>query len=314
MAKSKTKKRKNKKDPNPVVYIAILCFVAGVVVTLAAVKYLNLFSPTDRKPQISVAEAPPPEGGKPDQVPDLTVPAARLALVIDDMGGNIGRLRDLLEIEAPITIAVLPHLKYSEATAFEAYSSGHEVIMHLPMEPQDTSNDPGSGALMVTMAPDEIRSKIEDDLKTVPYAIGVNNHMGSKFTENEPGMRTALEVVRSKGLFFLDSRTTSRSVGIRLAGELGMSFAGRNVFLDNTREDAYIKGQLLEAVELAKKNGNAIAIGHPYPETISALKDVLPGLERDGVAVVRLSEVLEGPGTDSLRASGKRAKRPLKER
>lgn len=220
---------------------------------------------------------------------------ARLAIVIDDMGADIKKLHELLQIDGPMTVSVLPHLRYTAQVANEAHSrKDWEVLLHLPMEPKDTAvNDPGKGALFTTMSAGEIRRIVEDDLKDVPYADGANNHMGSKFTENAGLMKVVLGVMKKKNIFFLDSRTSSSSVGGKVAKELGVREAGRNVFLDNTRDTAYIKGQLAQAAAIARKKGSAVAIGHPYPETIAALRQSVPELKNGGIEFVKLSDIVE---------------------
>lgn len=218
----------------------------------------------------------------------------KVAIVIDDMGQDLNKLNQLFQLHEPITIAVMPNLRYSRETADRASNHGLEVLLHLPMEPKDLKdNNPGKGALFTRMTQDEIRNTIEKDLKTVPHAIGVNNHMGSRFTENEASMKTVLLLVKKKDMFFLDSRTTPNSVGEKMAREIGVRNAGRNVFLDNTREDKYIKGQISELISIAKKRGRAIAIGHPYPETIEALSETVSKLNNSGIKVVKLSELEE---------------------
>jgi polysaccharide deacetylase 2 family uncharacterized protein YibQ len=217
----------------------------------------------------------------------------RLAIIIDDMGPDIKKLRELLEVGGPLTIAVMPHMKDSGQISNLASSRGLDVIVHMPMEPRELlEHNPGGSALLVSMGPEEIRAKVEAGLKTVPDAIGINNHMGSRFTEDEQRMREVLKVVKKKEMLFVDSRTTSKSVAGRVARELGVPSADRNVFLDNTRDVEYIKGQLREAARLAQKSGSAIAIGHPYPETIKALREAVPGLASGGVDVVGVSEVV----------------------
>jgi len=236
-------------------------------------------------------ELPPKEIPKPERPPKEY---PKVAIVIDDMGQDLGKLNQLFQLHEPITIAVIPNLRYSRETADRASNQGLEVLLHLPMEPKDLKdNNPGKGALFTRMTQDEIRNTVEKDLKTVPHAIGVNNHMGSKFTENEASMRTVLLFVKKKDMFFLDSRTTSHSVGEKVAREMGVRNAGRDVFLDNTRENKYIKGQISELISIAHKRGKAIAIGHPYPETIEALRETISKLNNSGIKVVKLSELEE---------------------
>ncbi len=279
-------------------------FVLGFVAGAAFVFFLfeNGYIPRP-SPEVTLPTAPkpeerplPPEAPLAPEAPQP--PEARyyprVAIVIDDMGQDPKKLKELLMLKEPITIAVMPHLRYSREVASEAYSNGLEVLLHLPMEPRDTEDhDPGKGALLTAMSADEVRAQVERDLKSVPNAIGINNHMGSKFTEDEALMRAVLQVVKKKEMFFLDSRTSSNSVAGRLARELGVRNADRNVFLDNNRDVKYIKGQISELVSIAKKRGKAIGIGHPYPETIEALKETVSELDGKGIKIVRLSEIIE---------------------
>ncbi len=236
------------------------------------------------------AEAPADERGGISEAPR---PSPMVAIVIDDMGGDMNKLRELIGVGSPITFAVLPNLGLSEEVAEEAHKRGYEVIMHLPMEPKDLSaHDPGEGALLTSMTEKEVRDGFEQDLKSVPHAAGVNNHMGSRFTENEALMRAVLLAVREKEMFFLDSKTTSDSVGRSLAVKMGIKTEARDVFLDNVQDAGYITAQIRAVAKIARNKGSAIAIGHPYPETIEALKKTVPELKRSGIEMVRLSDVL----------------------
>lgn len=239
---------------------------------------------------VSPAVVPPTPASR--IVPPAALP--RLAIVIDDMGQDLRKLDELFKVGAPITIAILPYLQYSSDTANKAHLRGWEVILHLPMEPQGSDeHDPGKGALWTAMTPAEVRGQLDGDIKAVPYAIGMNNHMGSKFTEDAPLMREVLAVAKKKKLFFLDSRTSAKSVASLLAREMGVANADRDVFLDNERDVSSIKKRISEAVRLARKHGSAIAIGHPYPETIKALQEMVPGLSGSEITVVRLSELVK---------------------
>ena len=224
-------------------------------------------------------------------------PKARVAIVIDDMGPDLGKLKELFDAGGPITIAIMPNQRHSAETAKEAAKKGWDVILHLPMEPKDLAeNDPGDDALLTGMDRAEIEAVLRRDLSSVPNAIGVNNHMGSRFTEDEEKMRLVLEILKKKGVFFLDSKTSPDSVAGRLAREIGLPSAERSVFLDNTRDVEYVKGQIRELVGIASKKGTAIGIGHPYPETIEALRQTLPSFRSSGVKIVRLSELVTGRG------------------
>ncbi len=243
-------------------------------------------------PEEKSLEPVTPEAPEAPEAPPKAYPM--VAIVIDDMGQDLEKLKEILKLREPITIAVMPNLRHSRDVANEAHSNGLEVILHLPMEPKDAEdNNPGNGALLTAMTADEVRAQVERDLMTVPNAIGVNNHMGSKFTEDEALMRAVLQVVKKRGMIFLDSRTSSNSVAGKLAKKLGVRNADRNVFLDNNRDVKYIKGQISELVAIARKRGRAIGIGHPYPETIEALKETVSGLDDIGIEVVKLSEIVE---------------------
>lgn len=218
--------------------------------------------------------------------------SARLALVIDDWGYDVAKLNYLEGVKVPLTIAVIPFLRNTKETALMAAKMGYEVIVHMPMEPKSMdTNKPGYGALLTDMDATDIRTIVANNIKNVPNAVGVNNHMGSHFTENENLMKVALSAVKKKGLFFVDSRTSAKSVGYDTAKKLKMKTAKRNVFLDNERNDEYIKTQLYKAVEIAKKNGSAIAIGHHYKETLRVLKQEIANIEKDGVQIVKVSEL-----------------------
>jgi polysaccharide deacetylase 2 family uncharacterized protein YibQ len=208
-----------------------------------------------------------------------------MVIIVDDLGFNKETIDKLLEIPAPISFAVLPNLPYSQYAAQMAYNKGRDVILHLPMEPHSSRykgvNTVGS-MLLVGLPKDEILSKLEKDLASVPYIIGVSNHMGSKFTENGELMEFILERIKSKGLFFVDSRTSPRTTGFQIAKRLGMKAAERDVFLDKGSRGAnYIRSQVEKLIKVSKKNGYAIGICHPYPDTIKVLTQMIPEVKRD---------------------------------
>lgn len=220
---------------------------------------------------------------------------ARVAIVIDDMGRDIDSLRKLLEINIPISVAVLPYLSYSEEVAEEVKAKGGEVLLHMPMEPQDIlTNNPGKGALLTRMTEEEVMKQVESNLDAVPYIDGVNNHMGSRFTEDERLLRVTLEVIKKRGdLFYLDSRTTTNSRGYELAKEMGIRTAERKIFLDNEQDMVYIKDKVDELIRVAKRDGKAIAIGHPYDVTFKAIQEMIPRFKEEGIEVVKVSELID---------------------
>ena len=210
-----------------------------------------------------VSPVPTTEGRKP-----------KVALVIDDLGQDIDLARCFLEIDAPIAFAILPFQPHSEQLAREAHEAGQVVMLHLPMEPNSYPDvNPGPGALFRTMDRVQVEEAVFEAVAEVPFVSGVNNHMGSSFTEDSERMRWVLEALQKRALFFLDSRTSARTKASRLAGEVGIKLAERSVFLDNVQEEEAIRVQLKRLVTLARQKGQAIAIGHPYYATCQVLTD-----------------------------------------
>lgn len=208
----------------------------------------------------------------PPLIPD-TVRPPRIAIIIDDLGRSLNVARQLLDLDLPLTYAVLPGEPLATEVALLASRAGQEVMVHLPMEPQSyPETNPGRDALLLGQDEKEIRTRIEAMIKKVPYASGANNHMGSRYTEYPAGMRVVLETMREKGLFFVDSRTTSRSVVKQEADRAGVPIAIRDVFLDNNADVEAIRVEIRRLVRRAKKNGQAVGICHPYPETVEALR------------------------------------------
>lgn len=217
---------------------------------------------------------------------------------MDDLGGEIEPARKLVGLGAPITFSVLPHLKRSSEVAEMAHQAGLVVMLHLPMESKWKSVNPGPGALMTTQSVEDITRIVAEDIASVPYAAGVNNHMGSAFTEDAVRTETALREVKKHGLFFVDSRTTPSSSAFGAAGKLKMPVAGRDVFLDNERDKRKIVEQITTLAGLALKKGKAVGIGHPYPETIEALGEAIPGVRAMGVEITPVTDILKPVAMD----------------
>ncbi len=220
--------------------------------------------------------------------------AKRLCIVIDDLGYSRGRIEELMELGIPLTFAVLPRLSLSRKLAGEITGRGYQLILHQPMEPLDSTKRPGPGVLLVTMDKKEVIKRLEENLATVPGAVGVNNHMGSRFTTDREKMQEFLLVLKKKNLFYLDSRTTSRTVGYALARELKVKSAINRVFLDLKKEDSFIEGQMEKVYRLLRKNDNVVAIGHIYNQTlVTVLSRWIPRFRKEGIELVFLSEIVE---------------------
>jgi uncharacterized protein len=242
----------------------------------------------------SAANVPPGTEIVQPQSPD---PSGRLALVIDDLGRDINEVQVLKALGIPISYSVLPFEEQTQPVVAALRAQKVEILCHLPMEPKNGQYDPGPGALRLGMGEAELQERTLAALQAVPGATGVNNHMGSVLSENESSMRAILGVLATRNLFFLDSRTSPKSVGYRIASSLGMPAAERQVFLDDDPRDEAITKQLERWLALAKSKGAAIAIGHPHPQTLAVLAREVPRIREAGYQFVPVSFLLDRPGS-----------------
>jgi len=214
----------------------------------------------------------------------------RLAIIIDDMGASPKELQALLSIGLPLTFSVIPSLAHAREVAEKAHAAGREVMVHMPMEPEGYPQQRlEKVGVLVAMSDTEIADRVNSYFRSVPHAVGANNHMGSRFTQSAEKMEVVLKVLHGKGMFFVDSVTSPASAGLRTAKALGMRCAARQVFLDNVQDEALIGKQLAQAASIARKKGSAIAICHPHPATIRALQALMPQLAREGITFVPAS-------------------------
>jgi polysaccharide deacetylase 2 family uncharacterized protein YibQ len=223
-----------------------------------------------------------------------TGPTSKVALIMDDMGYSLDVLYDILSLQEPITVAIIPYSPLGEQTAQLAHQNGLEILMHLPLESinnEESYNDI-QGMISTDMSEQEIITTMEMNLDQVPYISGVNNHMGSRVTPNETMMTTILQRLKPRGLFFVDSRTTGNSVAYDMALRLDIPTAQRNVFLDGELDEEYIKGKLIELFSLAQERGEAVGICHPMPETLNVLKSYFRLAEEYGVKPVFISDLV----------------------
>jgi len=215
------------------------------------------------------------------------------AIVIDDLGNELGPAERIASWKAPVAGAVLPGVAYSAAAARALARGGKEVLLHLPMEPAGYPKvRPGPGVILRSQSDAEIVRTLESDLATVPGVVGVNNHMGSVATADPRVMRVVAGVLSDRGLFFLDSRTTDATVAERTAEEASVPAVSRRVFLDDVETEEAVSRQLAELVRRAREEGSAVAIGHPYPATLTVLEREMPGLAARGVRLVRVGELV----------------------
>ncbi len=216
-----------------------------------------------------------------------------VAIIMDDMGRNLAGFRNLISLTLPVTPSILPQTSYATRGAGMLSDEGYEYMIHLPMEPRNyPSISPGPEALLLSLSPNELKQRLSLYRQRVPGAIGGNNHMGSRFTEDRPAMRTVLEELKTAGFFFVDSRTIGDSVAFDEARRLGMRTAQRNIFLDNEEDVAYISRQLRKMIRIAEEKGMVIAICHPYPETFQALRQNESWLRSQKVDFVLASQMV----------------------
>lgn len=240
-------------------------------------------SPT---PLPTIAPAPSGQGSPPG--------GAKLAIIVDDCGQWIDTERGFVALGIPLTMSVLPDVPYASTIAREAADAGKGVMLHLPMETVSGLN-PGPGKVTTEMSDAQIAEQVEADLAQVPLARGVNNHEGSKGSADSRVMRDVVGVLAKRGdLFFIDSRTSAASVGEQTAQQAGVPTAARDVFLDNQASVAYTEAQLREAAAIAERNGSAIAIGHPRPTTLAAVRAMIPELQAAGVQFVLAQDLVSG--------------------
>jgi hypothetical protein len=206
----------------------------------------------------------------------------KIAIIIDDLGYESDLAFEFLDLDFLITFSILPYGPFTEIISQKAIENGHEVLLHLPMEPKNyPSINPGPGALLLSMQEKEICSTLNQALLEVKGVRGISNHMGSLFTENREKMVIVLKELKKKGLFFIDSRTTSGTIGFQEANKIGVPAASRNVFLDNDLDIKAIEMQMKRLLNIARHSGSAIAIGHPHKETLEVLKEYFPQIKND---------------------------------
>lgn len=239
----------------------------------------------------SQAQALPPwqaNAARVTLVPELP----RIGIVIDDLGLDRKRTERAMGLPAPVTLAFLPYGRRLVAETGRARASGHEILVHVPMEPEGRGADPGPNALLAGLPAGELRARLDWALTRFPGFVGINNHMGSKFTSDAAGMDVVAAELKARGLLFLDSRTAATAVAFERAQAAGVPSATRQVFLDRDPSRAAIDGELKRLEALARKYGAAIAIGHPHDATLDALDAWLPTLAAKGLQLAPVSALV----------------------
>ncbi|MBP7252953.1 MAG: divergent polysaccharide deacetylase family protein [Alphaproteobacteria bacterium] len=214
-----------------------------------------------------------------------------IALVIDDCGIAEAATRAAIALPPEVTMTFLPYGTKSAALARQASAAGHDILLHMPMQPEGSA-DPGPEALTVDLSAAEITRRLREGFANLPSVIGMNNHMGSRFTSDATAMAPVIEEMRRRNLLFLDSVTSAKSVAAAAAREAGIPTLSRDVFLDDTVTEAEVERQLARAEALARKHGSAIAIGHPHSSTIKVLHRWLADYRQRGFQIVSLQTLM----------------------
>lgn len=226
-------------------------------------------------------------------VAEAQPPAPVIAIVLDDLGNNLALGREALALPGKLTYAFLPQTPYAARLSRQAHATARESIVHLPMQSLNHSAL-GAGGLTLDMDEAELQHTLMQDLASVPFVVGASNHMGSGLTRDMEIMSQLMTMLAERGeLYFLDSRTHESTVAEQAARQAGVPTSRRDVFLDNQRDEAYISDQLNLLLARARRQGTAVAIGHPYPETLAVLARRLPELNGLGVELVPLSRLIE---------------------
>lgn len=253
--------------------------VIGILLIIIILQGLFIFS---RHPQRKAVWVPPEAPG---------IAKGKIAIVIDDWGYSVGNYAIARRIKYPLTMAILPNLAFSTRIAKRLYDLGFEVILHLPMEPEDEASLE-KNTLLVSMNEAETSEIINRDLDNIKYCRGVSNHMGSKLTVDRGALSAVFKSLKKRGLYFLDSYVTSGSICCNLARQTGLRFARRDIFLDNESDPKYIRGQINLLKAEASACGQAIGIGHDRLNTLKVLEEVMPEMEKEGYKFVFVSELV----------------------
>ncbi len=223
----------------------------------------------------------------------LSEVAGRVAIIIDDFGYHYDKtIRSFIVFPDAITLSIIPGLRATDRIAREARLAEKEILIHMPMEPMNAKYDDYGYTLSSGLSSGDIRLRIQSACSTIPQAVGANNHQGSKITANKHLMRIILREFKREGLFFIDSRTTTKSVVSRIAGQVEIPWAENNLFLDVKDEIPYIERKMNQLAETAARNGQAIAIGHVRPNTLKVLQKTIPQLKTRGIEFVSVSDLL----------------------
>ncbi|MDQ7016233.1 MAG: divergent polysaccharide deacetylase family protein [Gammaproteobacteria bacterium] len=251
----------------------------GTFLTLIIVLLLTACAPVDL---IQQQPSPPPK---------TAPPLPYISIIIDDIGNDLAIGKRILQLPYPITLSILPHTPHSQTLQQLAYRFNKEIMLHLPMQALKNNRYLGPGSLRLGMSDADFRHTLHDNLQSLPDAVGVNNHMGSLLTSQKKPMDIVMEELANWGtLFFIDSRTTAKTIAYQSAIQHGLAAQSRDLFLDNRQDEHYIRQQFQLLIKKAKENGSALAIAHPHTSTINVLESELENLSTVGVSIIPVSQ------------------------
>ncbi len=228
---------------------------------------------------------------------------AYMSIIIDDLGQSPERDSRTLALPGPVTMAIMPDTPHATDFARQAHKAGKTVILHMPMDPAT-----GPYAWHPGIAGEELARRLDSALLKVPYAAGINNHMGSRMTAQREPMAWLMGELQRRHLFFVDSRTSAATVAAAEAQAQGLAHVSRDVFLDDVRTTEAIAGQLQQGVALAHKQGSAVLIGHPYPQTLEVLARELPRLKSQGITLLGLPQMIAERSNQAMPAHGRQGR------
>ena len=307
--KPKPKKNRSRKSRKKVTLrLSLLKAVAGLSVLAVLVAGIGLIAHylmPSRQPSTAISTKTPiaektlskpakPTFEKPVGIPEIPpkIKLPRVAIIIDDLGYDIKIAEKFLELDVVFTFSILPFSPFQQKIARRAHEKGLEVMLHLPMEPVEyPSVNPGPGTLLTAMSPDELLDQLEKDLDTLPSIKGVNNHMGSKLTAESNQLYQIFSILKKRGLFFIDSRTTPKTLCKPSARMFRVPFAQRDVFIDHHQQPESIRKQIKALIEIALHHGQAVGIAHPHLTTYRVLEEMLPEL-KEKVQFVPASDIV----------------------
>ncbi len=225
---------------------------------------------------------------------------AYLSIIIDDLGQSTERDSRTLALPGPVTMAIMPDTPHATEFARQAHKAGKTVILHMPMDP---ATGPYAWHPGITL--EELARRLDAALLRVPYAAGINNHMGSRMTAQREQMAWLMGELQRRHLFFVDSRTSAATVAAAEAQRIGLAHVSRDVFLDDVRTAEAISGQLQQGIALARKQGSAVLIGHPYPQTLQVLEQEIPRLKGQGIELIPLPQMIAERSNLAMPAHGR---------